>query len=314
MDPILLELTPGPTLPLAQAVRQARLAISGAATDLLSASDPDLERAWPWRGEQADIRYGLYYPLELIEAAEGEAHRILESAERQRTLAGPAPAAVRIAPATAARWDLHGLLVGLDDGVLDTDPGGSEWTVRQTLGHIVNGQRAYAWFTGWWLSQRGADPFPTRVPEALGDRVPDEHGSEMAGSLADIRSRFDEVLDEGASRLGSLDDEALAARARWSGIEVDVGFRLGRWSSHIQEHTIQVEKTLALIGNQPSEVERVVRRVLAAYGRLEALVFARDPGVMDAPDDRGLTIDDVFRGLDAVAVSAATVREAARVV
>ena len=67
-----------------------------------------------------------------------------------------------------------------------------------------------------------------------------------------------------------------------------------------------------MIGHAPSEVERVVRRVLAAYGRLEALVFARDPGVMDAPDDRGLTIEDVFRGLDAVAVSAATVREAAR--
>ena len=164
MDPILLELTPGPTLPLAQAARQARVAVSGAATDLLSASDALLERPWPWRGEEADIRYGLYYPLELIEAAEGEAHRILESAERQRTLAGPAPAAVRIAPATAARWDLQGLLVGLDEGVLDTDPGGSEWTVRQTLGHIVNSQRAYAWFTGWWLSQRGADPFPTQRP------------------------------------------------------------------------------------------------------------------------------------------------------
>jgi DinB superfamily len=312
MDPFLIEITPGPTLPLAPVVGRARATIGAAAGDLLSASDAILERPWPWRGEEADIRYGLYYPLELIEAAEGEVHRILESAERQRTLAGPAPASVRIGPATTARWDLHGLLVGLDEAVIDADPGGGEWTVRQTLGHIVSGQRGYAIFSGWWLTQRGTVPFPTSVPDSLGDRLPDEHGPEMAGSLAEIRARLDEVLDDAASRLGSLDDEALAARARWSGIEVDIGFRLGRWSSHIQEHTVQVEKTLATVGHTPTEVERVVRLVLAAYGRLEALVFARDPGVMDAPDDRGLTIADVFRSLDSVAATAASVKDVVR--
>ncbi|MCI0343874.1 MAG: hypothetical protein L0221_00330, partial [Chloroflexi bacterium] len=68
-------------------------------------------------------------------------------------------------------------------------------------------------------------------------------------------------------------DAALARRARWSGVAVDVGFRLGRWSSHIAEHTLQVDKTLVMLGRTPSEVQRLVRLLHATWGRLEALVF-----------------------------------------
>jgi hypothetical protein len=59
---------------------------------------------------------------------------------------------------------------------------------------------------------------------------------------------------------------------------VDVGFRLGRWSSHIREHTIQIEKTLAMLGLVPDEPRRLARHVLDAYGRAEAAVFGRRPG------------------------------------
>jgi hypothetical protein len=56
---------------------------------------------------------------------------------------------------------------------------------------------------------------------------------------------------------------------------VSIAFRLGRWSSHIREHTVQVEKTLAELGRAPTEPERLVRLVLAAYGRAEAVVFGQ---------------------------------------
>ncbi len=311
MDLTLLELTPGPTVPLAAAMEQARSAVRAAATDLLAVPDGALERPWPWRGEEADIRYGLFRCLELVEAAEADVARTLESAARQQTL-DPAAASVPIvAPATTARWDLQGILAGLDEATLDVDPGDGGWTVRQTLGHIISGQRGYAWFTGWWLGQAGVEPFPTSAPEELGDRLPDEHGPEMAGSIAEIRARFDEVLDESISRLSGLGDEDLAAGARWSGIAVDVGFRLGRWSSHIREHTVQVEKTLALLERRPSEVERLVRLVLGAYGRLEERVIGRPPDDLDAPDDRGVTAADVLRRIDEVAATAVSVRREA---
>ena len=61
-------------------------------------------------------------------------------------------------------------------------------------------------------------------------------------------------------------------------MHIPIDFRLGRYGSHIREHTIQVDKTLAMIGRQPTEVERVVRLILESYGRLEALFVGRDGG------------------------------------
>jgi hypothetical protein len=311
MDPTLVELTPGPTIASPAELADARRSIDAVAVALVAIPESALERPWAWQGDEADVRYGLYHALERLEAAEADARRAIAAAERRGTLLPAAPAAGRIAPATIARWDLHGLLAGLEAETLDADPGGGEWTIRQTLGHIVAGQRSYGWFTGWWLSQADADPWPDRVPEDLADRLPDEHGPEMAGSITEIRARLDTVLDDTAARLGGLDDDALGARARWSGVRVTVGFRVGRWSSHIREHTIQVEKTLALLGRAPSEPERIARRVLEAYGRLEAAVFARPAAVMAAADDRGRTVAEAFADIEALSAAATSVRSAA---
>lgn len=306
MDPILERLTPGPTIPLARPVLAARAAVLAAVADLLRVPDGTLDRPWTWRGEEADVRYGLYEPYERLEVAAGDVRRAVEVAGVQAT-----PAVARFAAATIARWDLHGVLVALAADALDADPGGGEWTIRQTLGHTISGQRTYGWFTGWWLGQTGADPFPTRVPDDLGDLVPDEHGPEAAGSLAEIRDRLDAILDDCAARYATLGEASLAARARWAGIEVDAGFRIGRWSSHLREHTIQVEKTLAMLGRAPTEPERIVRRVLEAYGRLEATVFGLPPSVMDSRDERGRSVADAFAALDGLPGSAASVRVAA---
>ena len=110
------------------------------------------------------------------------------------------------------------------------------------------------------------------IPDAVGDDFPEE-STEGHGSLPAIRSRLDDLLDLETARMAALDDQDLAARARWSGAWVDVGFRVGRWSSHLREHTIQVDKTLVMIGWTPREVDRLSGVILGAWGRLEATVF-----------------------------------------
>jgi hypothetical protein len=92
-------------------------------------------------------------------------------------------------------------------------------------------------------------------------------------------------VDLSAGVFAPLGDEELAARARWSGVTVDVRFRVTRWSSHMREHTIQAEKTLAMIGHPLTEVERLVRLIAAAWGRLEADLYlwpAGTPAVAEA--------------------------------
>jgi uncharacterized damage-inducible protein DinB len=248
-------------------VMAARASMKRISEALASVPDAAMERPWRWQDDDADVRYGAYRCYELIEGAGFAVARRLAAGAYRSTAAQPI-----VAAATAARWDLHGILVPLGDDDLDRDPGGGEWTLRQTLGHIVNVQRAYAWFTAWWLARRDADDFPKAVPDDVDAELPTEE-AEGEGSLADIRARLDAVLDLAAGRFAGVDDAGLAVRARWAGFPVTVGFRLARWSSHLREHTVQVEKTLALLGRAPTEADRLVGLVVGAYGRTEERVF-----------------------------------------
>jgi hypothetical protein len=260
--------------PLPAAIRDAREDLPAIIADVLAIPESALERDWAWiGGGEGDVRYGIYRLHELFERAEIEASRQVRTSGRDGGIA-----AAVIGPATAARWDLHGVLAPLTDVELDADPGGGEWTIRLTLGHTVNSQRAYGWSTAWWQGRGFAldDPdLPPRVSEELFEALPDEETAEAAGSLDDIRARLDEILDLSAERLAGTPDDRLGYGARWSGFAVPVSFRLGRWSSHIREHTIQVEKTLVMLGRVPTEPERLARLTLAAYGRAEAVVFGQ---------------------------------------
>jgi hypothetical protein len=276
MDEPFIAMTDGPTVEIPAAVVAVRTAVSDAARRLVGVPDDALAREWRWRDGEQEIRYGFYHAAEVLEAASGAVGRTLAEA------AVEVPSGARhAAPSTAARWDLHGLLAPLTDADLDADPGGDEWTIRQTIAHIVNGQRAYAWFTAWWLQRAGEELLP-KVPDDALPTFPDEE-SEGIGGLDEIEARLDAILDLAMGRLGSLDDDRLAVPARWSGYPVTVAFRMGRWSSHIREHTIQVEKTLVMLGRSMTETDRLVRHVLARYGELEAVVFGVPAEALERP-------------------------------
>jgi DinB superfamily len=272
--PLLDRTDPALARPLAPALVQARTDVLAAARDLLAIPEAGLTRPWGWiGGGEEEVRYGAYRAAEALELAEIDARAATSTAdvaERQ--------AARIVAPATAARWDLHGILLPLDDAILDADPGGGEWSMRLALGHTISGQRAYAWGSAWWLEQAldvTAPDLPAGVPDELWAALPDEATTEAVGSVEDLRARLDGILDLAIERLAGLPDDRLDLAARWSGFPVTIGFRFGRWSSHIREHTIQVEKTFAMIGHVPDEPARLVRNLLAAYGRAEAAVIGR---------------------------------------
>jgi hypothetical protein len=243
----------------------ARAAVDAVLRSLLAIPDGALEKDWPWRDDGTELRYGLYHLYEHLEKAQASA------------LAGggrATQAGLILGQATAAIWDLHGLLLPLGDR-LDDDPGGGEWTVRQTLAHVVAVERSYAIQTAYAVHRQRNDPaLPLRASEQLVSRPPEEQFGE--GDLAAVRGRMDEWHDIGVGWLLDVDDDAaMAARTVWADIEVDVRFRLHRWPSHFREHTIQVEKTLAMLGHQPTEVARIVRIIAHAYGRLEGEAAAR---------------------------------------
>jgi DinB superfamily len=271
-----------PARPIPGDLAAARDDVLAAADALTSIPDGALTTPWPWTGDSVEgeeVRYGFYRIAEAFELAGIEAGSQLRSAGVER-----GAAAERIAPATAAAWDLRGLLAPIAEALWDADPGADEWTIRQTLGHVIGGQRQYAVGVGWWLDQgfRVDDlTRPSFIPEKLWDELPSDE-EEAEGTRLDVERRLTEVLDIGTERLAGSSVEQLATGARWSGYPIDIGFRLGRWASHIREHTIQVEKTFAMLDHQPTEVDRLIRLVLAAWGRAESVVYGSAPGVAAA--------------------------------
>jgi len=263
--------------PLPPEIASARQEIRAAVADLAVIPDAALAQDWGWSASgRAETRFAFYRAYEVLELAAANAEGAL--AERHAR-----PTVVRlIAPTTASRWDLHGLLHSVSDGDWDANPNGGEWTIRRTVAHIIGGQRSFGWGTGWWLREARPidDPdLPPRVPVEFTQALPNEDTDDVAGTRAEAAARLDAILDLCTERLAGLPDDQIELGARYAGVPVSIGFRLGRWSSHMREHTIQVEKTLAMLDRRPTEVDRLIRLVLAAYGRLEAVVY----GLVDVP-------------------------------
>jgi hypothetical protein len=57
----------------------------------------------------------------------------------------------------------------------------------------------------------------------------------------------------------------------WVGYDIDVRFRLHRFAAHINEHTVQCEKTLGVLGWRATEGRAIVRRIWSLIGELEGL-------------------------------------------
>jgi hypothetical protein len=289
---------------------RGRRAFNAAIGDMLAVPDSALEAPWRWRPDDprdGDVRYGLYRIHEAIEEAVGAVARGRSGGDGDRI----APAVPPLAAATVARWALHGVLAPLSAGELDADPGGGEWSIRRTVGHILSVQESYGWTSAWFVSRAGMTDAGEYAPEGALPPEPDEETA-ANGETAEIRSRLDDLVDVAAERFGGLDEAALAVPGRWSGLPVTIDFRLGRLGSHIREHTVQVDKTLVMLGRPISEVERLVRLAAESYGRLEATVFARPATDAERPLGNGSSAASIVESAGAEAERLSrSVREAA---
>ncbi len=311
MDDPLIAFATIPPIPVHPAVIAARQPIGRVVSDLLAVPDEALEDAWRWRPSDVDdveLRYGVYRIHERLEAAIGAIEVGRVATGRGEPIG---PAVPPLAAMAAARWELRGALSPLDPEAWDAEPGGGEWTVRRTVGHIVGSQRSYGWYNAWYLKEGVVGAEVVRPSDDVMPPEPTEE-EEALGTPATVLARFDDVVDANLAATAGLDAGAMRVSARWSGLPVTIDFRLGRYGSHIREHTVQVEKTLAMLGHRPSEVERLVRLILATYGRLEAVLVGRSHDELGRPLSDGTSAVGILgAALTDAAATAARVRAAA---
>jgi DinB family protein len=225
-----------------------------------------LARPWSWRDKAMDVRFALY--------------RTLEDAQEThvRVAAAPMPEARRImALAQRAFGDLRGLLAGLPADVLDRAPGAGEWPLRETLKHMLLVERRYAVQTRYAVERKDSEP--VRIPD---DRQPTVTAKDGEGEVDTIVARIGAALADTSQWLGGVGGPAMSRPTIWAGLDVDVRFRLHRFAAHIVEHTIQIEKSLAVLGWRATEGRRITRHVAAAIAEIEGLGALADARVLEA--------------------------------
>ncbi len=215
-----------------------------------------LARPWRWRGRELDVRGALYVSLQEEQDALVRARSEWEPREAERILS----------LARRAFGDLRGLLVALSDSHLD-GARDAEWSLRDVLRHTLGVERSYAANTLYAAHRR--DDEPIRL-EPGDPRLPKPSDVDVSGGIDHVMERFEAARDQSDALLGALPEAVLTRPSRWGQIDVDVRFRLHRFAAHLIEHTIQCEKALESSGARQSEARRVVRRIWATRGELEA--------------------------------------------
>jgi len=241
-------------------------AFGDAMTGMAVLTDEQMAMPWKWRDQGA-----------LLEVRDAF-HRSLEAEFAQATAVRELPVdetAAAYLLAQRAAGDLCGLLAGLPDEILGRQPAVGEWSLRETMRHVIETEAHFRIKTLWAIDRSAEDPI--EPPAELHPSAPDVSGDAASWIAMLLEQRA--ITDAEFVRVTSDD---LVKPSTWSGHPVDARFRLHRPASHLVEHTNQCEKVLHAIGQDPGEARQLVRAIWAARGGHERL---SDPGALARLDD-----------------------------
>jgi hypothetical protein len=243
---------------------------------LRAIDDDALDLFWAWESyDEEGVRFGILRTTEQV----GDA--AVEIAARRSDAGTPPSRAQRILGRYLVSWRELWSVADRADAVVDTAPEEGEWPLRTILDHLVEAD------LGFLVTVRnGLEQIRSGVPpRAVGS---DEAWLRLAevdeavwrgafdGSLDDIRAFHRGVRDRITNHLGPLTDDGLAAMSPfWDGTRAN-RFRLGRFESHLRQHTIQTEKAVQATIGAPREVERLLRLLARALGDVEAAALGAD--------------------------------------
>jgi hypothetical protein len=192
---------------------------------------------------------------------------------------------------------LQAICRGLDDETAARPPAEGEWPVRTALSHIVGADLGFYGVSTFALEKHRAGKWSPdeKITDPDWDRI-----------LGLTEAEYDEFLGSPLSKLqnGHLDwharilrefstitDDELTFPARfWEKERFPLRFRLGRFTSHMRQHTIQIEKILSAISGPPNEARRLNRLLYTAFAGVNAAILGADTIGVEARETLAKTI------------------------
>ena len=231
-------------------------------------TERELEGEWAWREYDDGVRHAFFRTYEELR---GLAVIIAD----RRQVSQPLTSAQRIlAQVHQAQIDLDAVLLGVTDDLGGTAPTEGEWSVQQTMRHIIGTERQFYGRIHYAVErQRSGTDRPLEMPEDELETFIGAHLNREALAplpLTAVRLAMAGLHDRILTELVDFsDDDLLAPSVWWEERPYDVRFRMHRFDSHLRQHTVQIEKILVALREGPSEAKRLARLVLGALAEVE---------------------------------------------
>ena len=218
-----------------------------------------------FRGSRRDVLYGLLRREQAIFASaqsplRSEVSRILDFAQ-------------------AAYGDVVGVLVGRDDGLLDSSRDG-DWTLRDVVRHAIAVELRYAAQVLYSATRSESEPVeiqPSLLPcDRLSPPEP-EFARSRDGGVLDLLELLEKALAGTDARLAKVPDSALGRPSLWGTVRLDVRMRVHQMAAHLTESAIQIEKIVGGGG----ELQAILRRCCITRGLHERWSPANERALLD---------------------------------
>lgn len=237
-------------------------------------TDEDLEREWVWRAYQEGVRFAFFRTYE-------DLRTLAATLMTERTTRGKPVTTAQHALAQyhAAYRDLQAVLIGVDDQLIDIPPAKGEWSPRIILGHIMAAEREF--FARIWHAverfRAGDEELVAMTAKEVAEFVGGYEDFERTMnrlSFPGIMAYYDSLHKRVLRELNNIRGLELEANSLWwEELPITVEFRLHRLDSHLRQHTVQLEKTLATISKSPSEAKRLLRLIYTALADVDGTII-----------------------------------------
>ncbi len=241
-------------------------AVEGLVRATIDRTDAQMGAPWVWGDYDEE---GLRFALLMTH------HELRDLAVRLAAARPPrTQAAAILAQYHQAYRDLTAVLATVRDEDLDRAPAEGEWPLREVLLHMFRAEHGFLARIRFALEhpspERWIDDDEARFLAYRKERYDVPDGA-LAGAIETIRERFFDIHRRVLDELGDVPDARLETRSWfWESAPMPIRFRLHRFEEHLRQHTIQLDRTLVVIGRAPTEAHRLVRNVYGALADVES--------------------------------------------
>lgn len=233
-------------------------------------TDAELERAWVWKDYEEGLRFAFFRTYEELQELAARLH-----AQRSASLNPLTTAQHILAQYHAAFRDLQAVLLGVEDELAQQPPQPEEWPLRKVLLHMVEADTNFLFLNRYAIErERSQDSRPAALTEEDWNTfwaVEPFNKLSNASSFSCLLDYHRQVHQRILETFETVSDAELGILATfWESTPMPIEFRLHRFDSHLRQHTIQAEKTLAALVGPPNEARRLLRLVYKALAEVES--------------------------------------------